>query len=199
MATAPTTISLLTREDLANLSVVYGKQNVLPWEIYDTVDVANAQTLTSIPFFSNTRGGQGIAITNLEQPNQLISQKAFVLEEILLDVSVPTYVAGTLADFVTLTSQKSSFTLKINQAEYAQGLVKDLIGGGFFGFGTPATNVAYLAPRNGVRGYKLATPIVIPTQMQFSLQFDYAAAPSPAATVTLRPKLCGKLIRLTSA
>ncbi len=191
-------VQILNRGDLAKLSVIFGTQNILPWEWFDTQDVANGNALTALSFFSNTRGGQGIAVTNMEQPNQLISGKSFVLEEIALDVSVGTFAAGTLADFVTMTSVKSSFTFKINQVEYAQGLVKDLIGGGFFGFGTPATNVAYMTPRN-VCGYKLKSPIVIPTQTSFTLDFNYAAAPNPAATVTLRPKLLGQLVRQTSA
>lgn len=192
-------MQLLTKADIANLSVVYGKENVLPWEWYDTVSVPNGNTNTAINFFSNTRGGQGIAVTNMEQPNQLISGKSFVIEELALDVSLSTpYVAGTLADFVAVTHPQASFTLKINQVEYAQGLVKDLIGGGFFGFGTPAANVAYLSPRN-VSGYKLNPAIVIPTQTSFSLEFDYATAANPAVAVLLRPKLLGKLIRLTSA
>ncbi len=192
-------VQVLDRSDLGKLSVIFGKQNSLYWEWYDTQDVANGNALTALNFFSNTRGGQGIAITNMEQPNQFISGKSFVLEEIALDINPNAgYVAGTLADFQTLTGQKSSFTFKINQVEYAQGLVKDLVGGGFFGFGTPATNVAYMAPRN-VACYKLKTPVVIPTQTSFTLEFDYAAAPNPAATVTLRPRLIGTLVRLTSA
>lgn len=192
-------VELLTKADVANLSVIYGKQNVLPWEWYDSVNVPNGNTATSISFFAHTRGGDGIATTNMEQPNQLISGKQFVLEEICLDVSTEgAFVAGTLADFIALTHPKSSFTLKINQVEYAQGLVKDLIGGGFFGFGTFAATGGYAAPRN-VRGYKLNPAVVIPTQTSFSLEFNYAAAQNPAVQVTLRPKLMGQLIRLTSA
>jgi hypothetical protein len=102
-----------------------------------------------------------------------------------------------------MTHSTASFTLKINNVEYAQGLVKDLIGNGLFGFGTGlaagGTTIPYVTPRNGVRGFALNPAIVIPTQTGFTLQFDYAAAQNPAASVIMRPKLLGTLIRLTSA
>lgn len=191
-------VNLLSRSDIQNLSVIYGKQNVLPWEWYDTVTVPNGNANTTVNFFANTRGGQGLPITNLEQPNQLISGKSFVMTELCLDVTSDAQVAGTLADYITLTHTRASFTFKINQVEYAQGLVKDLIGGGFFGFGTFAATGGYSAPRN-VRGYKLDPAVVIPTQTAFSLEFNYFSAPNPAVAVNLRPKLMGQLIRLTSA
>lgn len=193
------TPGVISREDIQRLAVIYGKQNIVPIPLFDTQDVANGNALTTLQFFSNTRGAQGIAITNMEQPNQLISGKFFVVEELGLDV-VPTgvFAAASMADAKILTHNKSTYTLKINQVEYAQGLVKDLIGGGLFGWGSTTADVNYFSP-----GYRkpaaLYPAIVIPTQTQFSLQFDYAAAPNPAATVTLRPYLRGKLVRQTSA
>jgi hypothetical protein len=136
----------------------------------------------------------------MEQPNQLISGKVFVLEAIELDINpAGAYAAGTLADLVAATHVAASFTLKINQVEYAQGPVKALIGNGLFGFGTPATINQYATPNLPPRGYAVSPAIVIPTQTSFTLEFNYAAAPNPAATQLLRPSLIGQLIRLTSA
>jgi hypothetical protein len=198
-------VSILSRSDVQNLAVIYGKQNLVPIPLYDTVVVANGNANPVIQFFANTRGAQGIAVTNMEQPNQLISGKSFVCEEIALDVGTSTgaYVALTAADIMLLTHATASFTFKINNVEYAQGLVKDLIGNGLFGFGTGlaalGTTIPYVTPRNGVRGFKLNPALVIPTQTGFALEFDYQTAPNPAASVVLRPKLLGTMIRLTSA
>jgi len=199
-------VELLTRQDVSNLAVIYGKQNMVPIPLYDTVTVANGNTAQTVQFFANTRGAVGLALTNMEQPNQLISGKSFVMTEIKLDVwtgaAAGIAVALTAQDLVALTHVSSSYTFKINNVEYAQGLIKDLIGGGFFGFGTglaaAGTTVPYVAPRN-VRGAKLDPAIVIPTQTSFTLEFNYAVAPNPAVGVILRPMLIGTMIRLTSA
>lgn len=191
-------IQTFSRADVARAAVIFGKQSVIDYKLYDTQDVANGNTATTLQFFSNTRGGQGIYVTNMESANQLISGKQFLLTGIELDVNVVSQVSGTLQDLITVTHPKAAYTLKINQVEYAQGLVKDLLGGGLFGFGTPATYNQYATPRAPTR-LMIDPALLIPTQTNFTFQFDYSAAPNPAATVTLRPKLVGKLIRLTSA
>lgn len=197
-------VSVINQADLAALAVTYGKQNVIPWTWYDDVALANGNTSPTIQFFSQTQGGAGIAKTNMEQANIFVSGKMFVLQEIQLDVTTPTgaFVAGTVPDMLLATHAEASFTFKINQVQYAQSFVKDLVGGGFFGFGSGlaagGTTIPYAAPRN-VSGYKLNPWLLIPTQTQFNLQFDYNAAPNPAATLQFRPKLKGQLIRLTSA
>lgn len=199
-------VDLLTREDVSRLAVIYGKQNLVPIPLYDTVTVANGNTAQTVQFFANTRGAQGLAITNMEQPNQLISGKSFVMTELKLDLwtgaAQGIAVALTAQDLIAMTHVAASFTFKINNVEYAQGLLKDLIGGGYFGFGTglaaAGTTVPYVSPRN-VRGFRLDPAIVIPTQTSFTLEFNYAVAPNPAVGVILRPTLLGTLVRLTSA
>lgn len=194
------TVRVMTKADIADLAVVIGKQNIIPWRWYDTVQVANGNSALSLSFFAQTRGAAGLPVTNMEQPNQLISGKVFVLEAIELDINpAGAYAAGSLADMVALTHVAASFTLKINQVEYAQGPVKALIGNGLAGFGTPATINQYATANLPARGVGENPGIVIPTQTQFSLEFNYSAAPNPAATQLLRPSLIGQLIRLTSA
>lgn len=187
-----------SRKDVADAAVIFGKQNVIDYKLYDLQTVANGNTSQVIQFFTDTRGAQGLPVTNMESANQLISGKQFLLTGMRLDADVVTQAAGTLQDLITCTAGKSSYTLKINQVEYAQGYVKDLLGGSFWGFGTPATYNDYAAPR-WIARTSLDPALLIPTQTNFTFQFDYTTAPNPAVAVLLKVTFEGKLIRLTSA
>lgn len=196
-------VQLLSKSDLSRLAVIFGGvQNYIDFELFDTVDAAaGVAAPQTIQFFSNTLGANGVAITNMEAANQLISGKQFLVERIELDATVAALTATTLADVLLMTHSKASYTFKINQVIYKQGLVKDLIGGGLFGFGkevTTAADISYVCPRVIPR-MNLEPAILIPTQTNFTFQIDYAAAQTPTAAVTLRPKLVGKLTRLASA
>ncbi len=194
----PAGVQKFTRADIAQAAVIYGKQNILAWKLYDTQDLANGNTATTVQFFTSTRGANGIGVSNMLAANRLDSGQMFLLMGIRLDANVVTQAAGTLQDMITATHPKAAYTLKINNVEYAQGLVKDLVGGGFFGFGTPATYNNYQASRWVIQP-KLDPALLIPTQTNFTFQFDYAAAPNPSATVSLRVIFDGYLIRQTSA
>jgi hypothetical protein len=192
----------VSREDLKNLSVISGVQSVIPIPLYDTIAVANGNTAVSFQFFSHTKGASGIAVTNLEQPNILVSGKVQVVTGIRLLLETPTgvQVAGTLSDMTAFAHAVGSFTFKINNVEYAQGNISDLIGGKLYGFGTPAANVAYSAAWNQrPEGFFMSPAVVIPTQVNFSLQLDYNAAPNPAATMQIVAQLVGQQLRLASA
>lgn len=196
-------VKLISKADLSQLAVIFGgAENYIDFELYDSVDATGGVAqATTIQFFSNTLGAQGVAVTNMEAANQLISGKQFLLERIELDVTVAAVSATTLADFLKMTHAKSSYTFKINQVIYKQGLLKDLIGGGLFGFvseSTTAADISYVCPKSMPR-MDLNPAVLIPTQTNFTFQIDYAAAQTPTATVTLRPKLVGKLTRLASA
>lgn len=199
----------ISRDQLKDLSVISGVQSVIPIPLYDTVEVPNANTATTIQFFSHTKGASGIAITNLEQPNILVSGKVQVVTEISLAVMTPTGVQllGTQQDLLALTHAEGSFTFKINNVEYAQGNIVDLIGGKLYGFGgTTGTGpmvvgaVPYTAAwnQNGC-GFRLSPAVVVPTQVNFSLELNYKVAPNPAATVALVAQLRGQQLRLASA
>ena len=187
------------REQLKGLAVISGVQSVIPIPLYDTVTLAAAVAAsTTQQFFAHTKGANGIAITNMEQPNQLISGKVQVITEIALNVSTPTgsQVAGSLDDFLKATHGDASYTFKINNVEYAQGPLKELIGGKFFGFGAGP----YVAANIGGNGrYKLSPAVLLPTQVGFSLEINYAAAFTPAAAVSLVMELRGQQLRLASA
>lgn len=192
----------VSRAELRDLSVISGVQSVIPIPLYDTVAVANAQTATTIQFFAHTKGASGIGVTNLEQANILVSGKVQVVTSIrlMLQTASGVQVAGTKADMEAIAHANGAFTFKINNVEYAQGPISDLIGGKLFGFGTPAANVSYTAAWNQEPdGYRLSPAIVIPTQVQFSLQLDYVTAPNPAATIQLVAELRGQQLRLASA
>lgn len=192
----------VSRDQLKDLSVISGVQSVIPIPLYDTVNLANGNTATTIQFFSHTKGASGIAITNLEQPNILVSGKVQVVTEIALALQTASgvQVAGTLSDMTAVAHANASFTFKINNVEYAQGPVSDLIGGKLFGFGTPATLNQYSASwtRNG-HGFMMSPAVVVPTQVNFSLELNYVTAPNPAAALQLVAVLRGQQLRLASA
>jgi hypothetical protein len=192
----------VNREDLKTLSVISGVQSVIPIPLYDTVAVANGNAATKIQFFSHTKGASGIAVTNLEQANILVSGKVEVVTTIRLLLQTPTgvQVAGTLADMEAFAHAVGAFTFKINNVEYAQGPISDLIGGKLYGFGTPAANVAYSASWNQhPEGFRMSPAVVIPTQVNFSMELEYAVAPNPAATLELVCELQGQQLRLASS
>lgn len=196
----------ISRTQLRNLSVIQGVQSVVPIPLYDTLSVANGNAAVTFSFFQQTRGAVGINNTNMESAGQLISGKVQCVTEIRLDVTQVAPAAAYLADLMLFTHGSGSFTFYINNVEYAQGLIKDLIGGGLFGFGTnpviSSANVPYACPRAGSgRGFELPVPLVVPTQTQFSLVLNYPSttAPNPTATTLLRPELVGQQIRLMSA
>lgn len=193
-------ISTFSKADVARASVIFAQQNVVDWKYYDVVNLANGNTSTTLQFFSHTRGANGLDVTNMESANQLISGKLFLLTGIRLDANPnsSTLASGTLQDLCTATHTRAAYTLKINQVEYAQGPVKDLIGNGLFGFGAPATLLQYQTPRGNVSS-AVDPALLIPTQTNFTFQFDYGTAPNPAVGVDLRVTFVGKLIRLASA
>lgn len=191
----------ISRSQLKNLSVIYGSQALIPIDLYDTLLVPTANTGVYFSFFQQTRGQAGIWNTNMQNAGQLISKQIFVATEIRLDVTQLAPAATYLADMMSLTHGPGSFTLFINQVEMAQGLIKDLIGGGLFVATTTAN--FYAASRAGAtgRGYDLNPALVIPTEMQFSLVFNYpnGAPPVPTVATYMRAKLSGQLLRLASA
>lgn len=192
----------VSREDLKTLSVISGVQSVIPIPLYDTISVANGNASTVFQFFSHTKGAAGIAVTNLEQPNILVSGKVEVVTGIRLLLQTPTgvQVAGTLSDMCAFAHAVGSFTFKINNVEYAQGPISSLFGGKLYGFGTPATINQYSAAWNqNPQGFNMSPAVVIPTQVNFSLELDYNAAPNPAATMQIVAELQGQQLRLASA
>lgn len=198
----------IPRSALQNLSVIQGVQSVVPIPLYDTVAVPNGNTAVEIPFFGNVRQTAGIWNTNMEAQNQLISGKVQVITEIVLDATVAVLTATSLADIMALTHGPGVFILTINGVEYAEGFIKDLIGGGLFataagaGGTQPNGSFPYAAPRsNSGTGFRLNPALVIPTQVGFGLTLKYPsnAAPNPAATVYLRATLKGQQVRLMSA
>ncbi len=191
----------VSREQLKNLSVISGVQSVIPIPLYDTVAVANGNTATTIQFFSHTKGASGIAITNMESANQLISGKVEVVTGIRVSLKTPTgvQVAGTYSDMTALAHAQGSFTFKINNVEYAQGPIDSLFGGKLYGFGTPATINQYTAAWNQApEGFRMSPAVVIPTQVNFTFELNYNAAPNPAATLELVCELQGQQLRLAS-
>lgn len=192
----------VSREDLKTLSVISGVQSVIPIPLYDTIAVINGNVATTFQFFSHTKAASGIAVTNIEQPNILVSGKVEVVTGIRLMLQTPTgvQVAGSLADMEAFAHAVGSFTFKINNVEYAQGPISSLIGGKLFGFGTPAANVSYSAAWNQhPEGFRLSPAVVVPTQVNFSLELDYNAAPNPAAPMQLVAELQGQQLRLASS
>lgn len=196
----------ISRTQLRNLSVIQGVQSVVPIPLYDTLAAVNGNASVSFAFFQQTRGQVGINNSNMEAQGQLISGKVQVVTEIRLDVTQIAPASTYLADLMQFTHGSGAFTLYINNVEYAQGFIKDLIGGGLFGFGTNpvigGANVPYATARCGSgKGYELTPPLVIPTQTQFALVFNYPAGapPNPTDTTLLRAMLLGQQIRLMSA
>jgi len=191
----------VSRTQLRNLSVIQGVQSVVPIPLYDTLAVAAGNTSVTFAFFQQTRGQVGINNTNMESQGQLISGKVEIITEIRLDVTQIAPSATYLADLMVFTHGSGSFVLYINNVEYAQGFIKDLIGGGLFGFGGNPT-IPYATGRAGSGCGKLLSPaLVIPTQTQFALVFNYPAGapPVPTNTTLLRPMLIGQQVRLMSA
>jgi hypothetical protein len=195
----------IPRSELQNLSVIQGVQSVVPIPLYDTIAVANGNTAVSFTFFQNTQQGIFDPNTNIESKGQLISGKVEVVTEIVLDATVSVLSATTLADIVALTHAPATFTFTINGVAYAQGFIKDLIGGGLFA--TPAGTgsnapYAYATPRsNAGSGFRLNPALVIPTQVGFGLTLNYpnGSAPNPTNTVYLRCTLRGQQVRLMSS
>ena len=191
-------IQTFSRADVARAAVIFGDYNVIDWKWYDSVSIANGNTATTVQFFSNTQGGTNVATTNMESANTLVSGKSFLLTGLEVIPSVITQAAGTLQDLITCTHGRASYTLKVNQVIYAQGLIQDLLGGGLFGFGTPATYNQYACPRTPAK-QNIDPAFLIPTQTNFTFQMDYNTAPNPAVAVIMQVKLVGKLLRLASA
>lgn len=199
----------INRDQLKDLAVISGVQSVIPIPLFDTVEVPNGNAATTIQFFAHTKGASGIAVTNLEQANILVSGKVQVITEISLGISTPTgvQILGTQQDFLALTHAEGSFTFKINNVEYAQGNIMDLVGGKLYGFGgTTGTgaevvgSLPYVAAWNqSACGFRLSPAVVLPTQVNFSLELNFKVAPNPAATVALVAQLRGQQLRLASA
>lgn len=196
----------INRALLRNLSVIQGVQSVVPIPLYDTLSVVNENSAVSFAFFQQSRGSAGVNNCNLDNAGQLISGKVEVAVELRADVTQIAPASTYLADLMQFTHGSGSFTLIINNVEYAQGFIKDLIGGGLFGFGSNPTissaNVPYACARAGSgRGVELMPPLVIPTQTQFSLIWTYpnGSAPNPTETTLIRSMIVGQQIRLMSA
>lgn len=190
----------ISRGLLRNLSVIQGVQSVVPIPLYDTLSAVNNNASVQFTFFAQTRSSVGIWNTNMEAQAQLISGKVEVATELRLDVTQAAPAAAYLADLMAFTHGSGSFILYINNVEYSEGLIKDLIGGGLFGFGTQAN--AYAVARCGSgKGVVLTPPLVIPTQTQFALVLNYPAGspPNPTNTTLLRATILGEQVRLMSA
>ncbi|MDE1822335.1 MAG: hypothetical protein KGI98_15970 [Euryarchaeota archaeon] len=192
-------IELLSRKDIANLSVVGASTEVLDWVIYDTLTIATGGTATQFRFFQQSYGQSGVSLeqTNMEIPGQLAAGYKFVCKRIVATPVVKNDLArASLIDAYNVThAGRAQFF--IGNRPYLQVPMQVLIGGGFGGFA--ATTVAaestnYVAPRAVISGSMDYSP-VIPATYSFSVLLDYPAAPTLAASVPLRMQLVGLILR----
>lgn len=202
---AGATVRLLTKADLAQLSVIAGKQNIIGWRLYDTLTYPAAGGVVAQNFFADTKGAQGLVVTNLDQPNQLISGQSMVVEKIKMNLIAAAGEANLVTSFqdkVKIAEMAGAFTLYINNVQYAQGPLQALLGGGLIGFGDGGGGAAALPPYATPRVVdcvEIYPYLVIPPTTSFQLVLSSEASPALTQAVRAEVSLIGQLVRLQSA
>jgi hypothetical protein len=190
-------LKVLTRAQIAQLSVVQNALEVLDWVLYDRLPVLNGGAATQFTFFQQAVGQSGITkdTTNLEIPGQLPAGHEFVCQKIIFEAQ-PNQAAGIVAayaqDAVNLTHYGWG-QFNIGSRPYLEAPLKNFIGGNLQGF-TGVVTAAYAQSRTVVNGEMEYAP-VIPANYSFNFQANYPLAPVVAADGFIRAQMIGKLIR----
>lgn len=188
-------------ESFQSETYVQNRMDVQHTPIWDTVTfaVATAMTQTNTAFFTNVgpASGKTLAGTNMTQQNKLAAPQAFSIlgfrlryQEDILRLDLLSIVAGFAYNFV------------LGEKPYNQAPIWFYCaGGGIHGFSTITDQATY---NNGVPGrnamHKLAIPIVIENQMNFSANlvgnnYTTAAAAAGGTGVVLQSLLDGLYAR----
>jgi len=193
-------VSVLTRKDVRDLSVIAGGLEVLDWVLYDTLSIATG-AVTQLRFFQQATGQAGITLekTNMELPGQLPAGYKFVIQKLVATPRIGLALTGALVKDMVAVTHRGYAQLMIGTRPYLQCPLINLIGGAFQGFfgtavGGTLLEQGYVAPRTIVNGELEYSP-AIPANFTFSVQVGYDTAPTVSATTDLCIQAVGKLIR----
>ena len=203
-------LNILSRAQLAALSTqLVGSRNIIDWKYYDTLSIANGNTQLNFNFFQQAPGGVvGLETCNMDIPGQLPKYYEFVVEQI--GIRVLPSAAVTLTDFVNdqiICLHKGIlqfFPVGGSQGRpFYQDELIAVAGGGLAGFaaaeGTTGKASLFYAQSRYYETGKLEYMPRIDSNTAFSVKVSYETAPNPSASVKMRVKLIGKLIRPNSA
>lgn len=193
-------LKVLTRSQIAQLSVVQSSLEVLDWILYDTITLSTGGSAVDATFFQQAVGQAGITkeTTNLEIPGQLPAGHEFVCQKIILEALPEAAAVGAagqnyLADALAATHAGWG-QFNIGSRPYLEAPLKNFIGGNLQGFAAGTTGVAYAQSRTIINGEMEYSP-VIPSNYSFNFAAKYPAAPTLTADTRIRCQFVGKLIR----
>jgi hypothetical protein len=200
----------LTREEL-DLMANPQAANVpecVPYQLYDTQNIANAATG---PFTFFTALNNDKTLSNVESAGSFPDPQYFIVHYIAADfLQVPT--ATTLANEPNqalanveniLKTCRATITLSISNKAYGPFSLTmcHSTGGATFsgyGYGTAANGTSSGAVNNGIPGsggFPVGGAIVIPPKVNYSVTVNLSTAATVSATVPVRVSLLGVLYR----
>ena len=198
-------LKVLTRSQIAQLSVVQNTLEVIDWILYDTLILANGGAVTDLTFFQQSVGQSGITkeTTNLEIPGQLPAGHEFVCQKIIFEGlpdidtaagAIPQYLQDALK-----VTHEGFGSFNIGTRPYLEAPLKNFIGGTLIGFASLDAQAApqsavYAQGRTVVNGEMEYAP-VIPANYAFNFAAKYPTAPTVSVDTRIRCQFIGKLIR----
>ena len=175
-------------------------------QVYDTQTFTSAST-TRLVFFNTASADR--TLTNMEQAGALPRPQSLQIHNICCDILDPTPVstaaggiAGVLNDLALLvlaSTARPTWTLNISNKSYGPYSLTLLHGtGGPVGFGwgtfTAEESIQY-AKMDSTPGWNYFGRVIIPEQVNFNLEVNWAATQTLTANVLIRVSLFGVLNR----
>lgn len=170
---------------------------------YDTQLYISAAT-TRMVFFSQVQADK--TLSNMEASGQFPAPQSFQIYNVACDilpatagVSTSTTVAGNLNDMaLLLLVGRPTWTLTISSKQYGPYPLTALHGTGGpsgFGFSSDGTNVLQYARNEPSGGWNYQGAIIIPEQVAFSIEVNFAAAQTLTGNPHIRLSMFGVLNR----
>ncbi len=199
-----------SKQDLENIvnPQQANQPEVIPWQLYDTQDIANA---AAGPFVFFTNQNNDKTLCNMQGPGQLPDPQYFQVFYLAADfLQIPTATAlanepnQALANVENiLKTCRASFTVNLADKIYGPFslTMAHSTGGATFagyGYGTAANGTSSGVVNNGIPGsggFPFSGALVIPPKQGFNVTVTIGAAATVSATVKLRLSLVGNLYR----
>jgi hypothetical protein len=196
-----------TLENIANPQQA-NQPEVIPWQLYDTQDIANA---AAGPFSFFVTQNNDKTLSNMEGPGQLPDPQYFETFYLAADfLQIPTATALANEPNQALANVENILktcraTVTVNLANKRYGpfslTMCHSTGGATFsgyGYGTAANGTSAGVVNNGIPGsggFPFSGALVIPPKTGFDVVVALGAAATVSATVKLRLSLVGNLYR----
>lgn len=173
-------------------------------QLYDTQTYTD-NTTTRLVFFQTLVGDR--TLTNMEQAGSLPKPQSLQIHNITMDVmsAIPVTTSatntGVLDDLALLifgSAQRPTWTLNISNKQYGPYSLTVLHGTGGpsgFGFSGDGTEIVQYAKNEPSPGWNYFGRVILPEQVSFNVELNWAAAAQLTADKLIRISLFGVLNR----